>query len=253
MSQVLTSYLNQPKIYTPDDATFYARYGDWPKRMPLGVGNCKLWLSADKITNLADGDPVSSWPDSSGDGNNAVQATAEYQPIYKTGILNSKPVVRFDGTDDYMTCAAFMSGTTAATLFVVATIDSDDTYALIGTADNDGYYRYAGDGCGYMGAFRTARIAQYPSGMPSSGANIFALRSSTTEYLMRVNGVSKGVQAGSYSAGTKFEIGTQTDTAALTKYLLGDIAEILVYSGSLTDIEVSTVETYLANKYGISI
>lgn len=31
MSQVLTSYLNRPKIYTPDDAAFYAQYGDWPK------------------------------------------------------------------------------------------------------------------------------------------------------------------------------------------------------------------------------
>ena len=31
MSQVLTSYLNRPKIYTPDDAAFYGRYGDWPK------------------------------------------------------------------------------------------------------------------------------------------------------------------------------------------------------------------------------
>lgn len=30
MSQVLTSYLNRPKIYTPDDAAFYKRYGDWP-------------------------------------------------------------------------------------------------------------------------------------------------------------------------------------------------------------------------------
>lgn len=30
MSQVLTSYLNRPKIYTPDDAAFYAQYGDWP-------------------------------------------------------------------------------------------------------------------------------------------------------------------------------------------------------------------------------
>ena len=30
MSQVLTSYLNRPKIYTPDDAAFYSQYGDWP-------------------------------------------------------------------------------------------------------------------------------------------------------------------------------------------------------------------------------
>lgn len=33
MSQVLTSYLNRSKIYTPDDAAFYAQYGDWPGNM----------------------------------------------------------------------------------------------------------------------------------------------------------------------------------------------------------------------------
>ena len=42
MAQVLTSYLNRPKIYTPDDAAFYAQYGDWPTSeslIPLMISN----------------------------------------------------------------------------------------------------------------------------------------------------------------------------------------------------------------------
>lgn len=38
----------------------------------------------------------------SGEGNHATQATESYRPLYKINGLNGKPVVRFGGSDDYL-------------------------------------------------------------------------------------------------------------------------------------------------------
>src|SRR5687768_11145672 len=97
--------------------------------VPSDIAGLKLWLKADAITGLADGDPVTTWADSSGEGNDFTQGTAGNKPIYKTSILFGLPVVRFDGTDDVLLggdlSADFPS---AATLFVLFKPNSDTRY-----------------------------------------------------------------------------------------------------------------------------
>ncbi len=56
------------------------------------------WLS------LSDGSGVQTFTDVSGT-NNATQATSTNQPTFKVNILNGNPVVRFDGTNDFMSLA----------------------------------------------------------------------------------------------------------------------------------------------------
>ena len=69
---------------------------------PTDISNCVLWVRANDITGLADGDKISTWSDKSGNNNNLTQATEDYQPLFKTDIWNGKSVVRFDGVDDYL-------------------------------------------------------------------------------------------------------------------------------------------------------
>lgn len=68
---------------------------------PGGVGsstNNGLWLKADSFTSFG---AVSSWTDSSGNGNNAAQANTDKQPIsIATSALNNMPIVRFDGLNN---------------------------------------------------------------------------------------------------------------------------------------------------------
>jgi hypothetical protein len=67
---------------------------------PAGVGNSTNnvhWLKADAGTNtVANGIPVSSWNDASGNSNNASQGTSAKQPVYTTGAINGKPALFFD-------------------------------------------------------------------------------------------------------------------------------------------------------------
>ncbi|MFM6272695.1 MAG: hypothetical protein ACKPFA_40420, partial [Dolichospermum sp.] len=62
-----------------------------------------LWLdAADSSTITLNGSTVSQWNDKSGNGRNAIQATATNQPAYTANGLNGKPVLTFDGINDFL-------------------------------------------------------------------------------------------------------------------------------------------------------
>lgn len=68
---------------------------------PTDIPGLVEWLKADALA-LSDNDPVSTWTAST--GTNAT-ATGSGRPTFKTGIINSLPVVRFDGVANTMTIA----------------------------------------------------------------------------------------------------------------------------------------------------
>ena len=69
---------------------------------PSDIPGLKLWLKADAITGLNDGDPVVTWPDQSGNSNDADQTDTSRQPEFISTVseLANQPPVRFDNTDD---------------------------------------------------------------------------------------------------------------------------------------------------------
>ena len=80
----------------------------------------QLLLDARVITGLNDGDAVASWADSSGNSNNASQATAANRPIYKTNIYGTNPAVRQDTASKIIGGAlSTWTGGTGATMFAV--------------------------------------------------------------------------------------------------------------------------------------
>lgn len=82
-----------------------------PANFPTPV----VWLTASSLA-LTDGSTVSTWTDSGAGGHNFT--TISGTPVYKTNILNGRPVVRFDGT------SACMASTVPLTLstFTIAAV-----------------------------------------------------------------------------------------------------------------------------------
>lgn len=64
-----------------------------------------LVLDARRLTGLNDGDAVSTWADVSGNGWDATSSSTQ-RPLYKTSIQGGQPVLRFDGSNDILSCAA---------------------------------------------------------------------------------------------------------------------------------------------------
>lgn len=72
---------------------------------PGGVGNsntCPFWIKADAGTGTTvHGTSISNWNDQSGNGNHAVQTTANLQPLYHTNIINGMPALLFDNNTSH--------------------------------------------------------------------------------------------------------------------------------------------------------
>src|SRR5688572_5561243 len=109
---------------------------------PSISASLKRWFKADAITGLADSDPVTTWTDSSGTAN-VTQATAAKKPTYRTNVINSLPVVRFDGTDDLLTgLTTGLSGSSGALYVVFRGVALSGVGCLFGFADEASATRY---------------------------------------------------------------------------------------------------------------
>jgi hypothetical protein len=87
---------------------------------PKSISGCIMWVYADTL-GLSDSDPVTSWTDLSGNGNDAAQSSSGLKPLYKTGIQDGKDIIRFDGSDDFLEVAntSIIAGQTGMTVFLV--------------------------------------------------------------------------------------------------------------------------------------
>ena len=80
------------------------------------------------VTGLVDGDLVTIWKDSSGNGHDATQ-TGTARPTFKTNIINGKPVVRFTSTNAQVLVApTILPALTDWTIFTVMKAGASEKY-----------------------------------------------------------------------------------------------------------------------------
>ena len=236
--------------------------------VPTDISNCQLWLKADSLS-LNDDDDVAAWADSSGNSNDAAQGTGAKQPVYKTGILNSLPIVRFDGAAHYMQVANHANLNAATvTFFVVAKSD-----IVGGSYGNDGFLvnKENSSGPGTYGISLETDVNDMRAQIRLNGSEGTArtadvdsnLDTNWHTYMVIYDGDNLNVyDNGSIqtdSDGTDGTIDVDTSTSftigahpAPQRFWDGDIAEIIVYDKALSAIEITQVESYLDNKYALS-
>jgi hypothetical protein len=217
--------------------------GAGPSQTPDQIAGLKLWLKADSLS-LSDGDPVSTWADSSGNGNDATQGTAGLRPLYKTNIVGGKPVVRFDGTDDYLALTGL--NLTDFTAFVVYQTSGNNV--LLGNAGTNFQIFGIGNGANAYSfydnlTFLSSDILSAPRTSWNQGC---ITRSGST-----VSFFESGVSRNSGTSGllvTLQAIGQVIGVA----YTNGDIAEIIIYNSALSTSDRQSIENYVLVKYGFA-
>ena len=227
---------------------------------PTSIAGLKLWLKADALA-LSDGAAVSAWNDSSPSGYNVTQGNGGFQPKYKTGIVNGKPVVRFDGVDDYLlndAAPTIPTGSTGYTVFVVtesatiaagfpSVIDFALNPATEGTGPSVEIRRNVDEldhvhfDTGYVLAKELAGVVVGQWNLITAdwnGSNIHLWRNGT---LKDTAGTTLIGQTGSRTI-----VGCNSSG---NNFWNGDIAEILVYNSALSTTDRQNVENYLKTKY----
>ncbi len=251
------------------------------------VPGATLWLRADSLTGVSSGDGIATWTDSSGAGNAATQSTAGSRPTYQTGQLNGKPVVRFDGTTQFMNlpdpfAAGFSGNDTPISVYVVAKTTNTTGYQnLLTLAGNQTTSGGSND-------FITAQI----TGNSNQAVTTNQFRFEVRDAFPFGNKATTTTDNTGTPVGTSFFLGTTTrtsvgnvwvngtlvspadadlDVPSLTltqgaigarksgtdpgvdSYLSGDIAEMVVFPSVLNRAQQTVQENYLGAKYGISL
>lgn len=88
--------------------------------IPLTAG-LVMWTRGDAVP-VSNNDFAAPWLDFSGTANNPNQTLNARKPLFKTNQLNGKPVVRFDGVDDFLTYPNPLGSTLS--VYVVARVNS---------------------------------------------------------------------------------------------------------------------------------
>jgi len=222
---------------------------------PSDIAGLQIWVKADQITGLADGDSVSTWSDQSGNAHDLTNAGA-VRPIYKTAIQNGLPIVRFNGTSQYLTNSSFGFSTSAFTAFFASSITATNFPAFL--AENNG----ATGGFVALGGDSGGKMAISKTGIATSSSNLTATGFSDYEYK------SAGISAGDITV-TVYKDGTQgaadltltslssntvitvgASKTGVTDFLPGDMGEFILYNSQLSDTDRGKVESYLKTKWG---
>ena len=228
------------------------------------TNDLRLWLKGDAgITTNASGGVV-QWGDQSTNGNNAVQGSPAQAPLFVANALNSKPVLRFDGADDFLDVADSdsLSGTgDMASFFVVKFTDFAWYNAVWSkTAGENGNLPaptdiYTPQGSSFLRVFRgdgAANVGAVDSGPLRE--NIYLVLgfdvagNVLTHYLNNQPNGSGTITTNTADGNTALKIGSRTDGVTRMK---GDIAELLIFSRALSTTERRNVLNYLQTKYNL--
>jgi hypothetical protein len=231
---------------------------------PGSLANLQLWFDAMTIKNLADGAAVSQWNDLSGNNRHLAQATGGNQPIWKEKGLNGLPCVRFDGSNDYMTCTAFahtnltMFGVVFPTdwisndicVFSLFAAGSEDWNSADGWAFSTGVGDYQFNWLRYVGA-NAMSMSVSPAWYNPMIVTLRLDNSGATAYV-HINGGAD--TSDTYSDTTQIDaasmrIGARGTT--LNNYSRIDYAEIIAYSDLLSSANIAAIEAYLTAKWRI--
>ena len=239
-------------------------------------GKLVLWLSADK-NYAADGGGTAVWKDQSSYGNDAIQATPTYQPVFLDGGsgVNGNPALHFAGSQ-YLQIADVDSLQWAAsdfTLFVVERHSNDsNAYAIV-------YAKWTNVANEFPGIFLWASYPTTNGNLPTTGyvtrldtdnevystdagyndgvARVVGLRmQGGSDLQLYVNGHLAGekadasiADAGAFNApAIPAYIGGRPD---FIQMLQGDVSEVVAVKGTMSDQEIANLQAYLQHKYGL--
>jgi hypothetical protein len=247
------------------------KYKHRPSFSPSDVSDLQFWFKADSL-NLANNDPVTRWEDSGPRSAHATQSIVASQPIYKTNIINGKPVVRFDGSNDYLalTSASF----SGMTVFAVGNPSGSAAYISYPPIDmksGSANYDYSSPNSFMFqipSTMGSTAIQFYSNGAKFNDSDAVALVTPTLITVTAVyNGPSdttvtmtrNGTQILSHTNAAisstlnprEGALGCRFQPGPSGTFMFGDIAELVVYSGGLDVGTRTRIETYLNEKYAL--
>lgn len=221
----------------------------------IPIDGLLMWLDASQLSGYNDDDPVDAFTDLSGNGNSPAAVTTE-RPTYKTNIINGKPAILFDGSDDNMQ-VSWDGGNQSQPItgFIVykRVIGTITTAKFLFDSNNDAINR-AAISFNPSGTATLTRLyagettAQFTDVITSTPrVHTFVLDGATSKQWIK--GVLKVTNNAGGNASNGLTIGARYNESA-GNFLKFYLCEMIFYSGDKSSYQ-SEIEAYLASKWGI--
>ena len=211
--------------------------------------------------NSNDGSDITQWSDSSGASHNAnPDGGPSARPTVKTNIQNGKNVLRFDGNDNLsVSSATYLANKTGFTMYVVARASAflaGNTAITSSNAPGGGgkiYHNGTNWGVRIAGCTGISTVTGNNNfhlfglvydGNGSTNADKVKFRFNQQEQALTYTGTAASSTSSTINT---FYIGNENGL----EYFNGDIGEVAIWTKTLSPNEITSVETYLKNKWGL--
>jgi hypothetical protein len=239
--------------------------GYYTQFSPTSIAGCQIWLdAADSTTLFSDSagttlaslnGPIQNWKDKSGNTNNCTQSTTSNAPTYSR-IVNNLPSLYIPNSNIQLLSQNNISLTNTSPKTLITVLYVPNTTVTVSV-----HFGGTSPLQAFMNGIETSLIwcpamfntDNYISPVPTNCIGVPALIYSTYT----------GTQANGYANFTNTATTTVTlQTTATPLYIGkrqdghvsagGSVCEILIYNTSLSDTQKSQIESYLAQKWGLS-
>jgi hypothetical protein len=235
---------------------------------PDTLSGLVAWFKADAITGIADGDPMTSWTDSSTSANNLT--SYEGTPTYdaSNSYLNNQPAVIFDGADSlYLSSPSNMPyGSQATTIYLIGYWDGyvgGQAMFSWGANTGEGSRWGAGsDGTSGIHFEIAGKATKFRAISANTGfilVNPYTAGSALSSVTTYLNGVGLTGELSPPGDGTPnitnpvAELAVGRPATAAGERWRGAIAEVIVYNTTHGPATRIGVQKYLSDKYGIPV
>jgi hypothetical protein len=222
---------------------------------PRRISGLTHWFRSDRVG--LSGDKVASWVDLSGSGNTATQGTGTAQPTWVDAAMNGRPVVRFDGSNTFL--SAPIGPAAAPRTYIFAFSSTRGTANRIFDHTTHPIFAFYFDGSRelYLGSANNYRYFT-TSPKPSDGAPHVCALTITGIGQNDIANASLYIDGAAITPNTP--ITTSPPNATVSTILiggssnrfLGDIAEFVIYDRALSNEERAQIESYFKTGYGVT-
>lgn len=215
------------------------------------------WWRADLGVTVT-GAGVSLWEDQSANGHNFAQATDADRPAYNLADSNfgGKATIDFDSSNtEFLSVAPTWIATGAAEFYVVIKINNDPPGASADTGcwrtrstTVDAHFPFT-DGTIFDSVCSNSRhTVGNPTPDMSTAARLYNVASQSGSYIARMDTTQLVNDGNSVGFSGTFLLGASSST----RYLDGQIAEVVMYESILSTTDREALETYFKNRYSLT-
>ena len=192
------------------------------------------------------------WYEQSGNANHVPQATAAAQPLLTLNTVNGQPVLRFDGTNDFL--RGDCPNQTGRTIYMVARMRSSTANARLSNDSLNSNASTYDTGASAYNYYDTTPNVVDPVGGTTTNWSLITLKYSggnTLAPYVNNTAATPFTAAAFYSHGTAYWLGSNHGGAG--EFAPLDLAARLQYDTAHDDTTRQAIQTILATKFGITI